>query len=652
MLQQIRDRLVGWVLWLVLGPIIVTFAFWGIQSFRDTGGGEAVVATVGGKLGGHIGGQKITQSQVRAAYEQRMRQMQQLMGENFRPEQFDQKHFRGLVLDDMVQEAALRLYGADAGYQTPDSLLLDAIQVIPAFQDNGKFSAEQYRGRLQQNGYSPERFESEMRNSLTIDQMRNGVVETAFVTDADVAAEYRLAAQQRSLSFAQFDAAHYASAVTVDEQQVQARYDERKAQFMTPERIKLAYIELSLDKMRKAADPGVEALKAIYETEKATRFSTAEEREARHILIALGADKVASKKHAEELAAKIKGGGDFAALARAESTDTGSKNQGGSLGWVKHGQMVKKFEETLFSMKKGEVSSPVETEFGWHLIKLDDVRPAATRPFDDKSVQDEVLALYQRKDAEKHFQDDQEKLEQLAFENPASLDAAGKALNLEIKTTDWFGRSAGAGIAATPAVNQAAFSDVVLKNNENSKPVSVATGDVVVFRKAEYEAPRQKAFAEVADQLRTQLKDEAAKAKAGAQAKSMLDALRGGAKLEDAAKKADVELKTVGLIKRDDKQIDRQIVSALFHLPHPDGVAPRFDLITLANGNVAVVALNEIKDGDLSAAPADEAKKLRQSLRDRDAGEEFNSFRSLVRDSIKVKLTKAAADTSEEAAAP
>ena len=643
MLQQIRDRLVGWVLWLVLGPIIVTFAFWGIQSFRDTGGGEAVVATVGGKLGGRIGGQKITQSQVHAAYEQRMRQMQQLMGENFRPEQFDEKRFRGLVLDDMVQEATLRQYGASAGYETPDSLLLDAIQAIPAFQDNGKFSAEQYRSRLQQNGYSPERFEAQMRDSLTIDQMRNGVVETAFVTDADVAAEYRLAAQQRSLSYAQFDAAHYASAVILDDKQVQARYDERKGQFMTPERIKLAYVELSLDKMPKAADPGVEALKAIYETEKATRFSTQEERQARHILITFGADKAASRRHAEDLAAKIKAGADFAQLAKAESTDTGSKSQGGSLGWVKHGQMVKNFEESLFSLKKGEVTGPVESEFGWHLIKLEDVRPAATRSFEDKSVQEEVLALYQRKEAEKHFQDDQEKLEQLAFENPASLDAAAKALNLEIKTTDWFGRTGGTGIAATPAVSQAAFSDVVLKNSENSKPVSVGTGNVVVFRKADYEAPRQKTLAEVTDQLRTQLKDEAAKAKAGEEAKAMLDALRGGQKLEDAAKKAGVELKTVGLIKRDDKQVDHQIVSALFHLPRPEGATPRFDLITLANGNAAVVALSEIKDGDLSAAAADESKKLRQSLRDRDAGQEFNSFRSLVRDSIQVRLNKAAA---------
>src|SRR6185312_16129466 len=164
----------------------------------------------------------------------------------------------------------------------------------------------------------------------------------------------------------------------------------------------------------------------------------------------------------------------------------GSKDKGGDLGWIKRGQMVPQFEQAVFGMQKGEVSGPVETQYGYHVIKLDDVRPAAVRPFEDTSVKQELLELYQRKDAEKHFQEAQEKIEQLAFENPTSLDAVAKALNLEVKTTDWFGRAGGTGIAANNAVKTAAFSDEVFKANENSKPISVGTGDVVVVRKAEY----------------------------------------------------------------------------------------------------------------------------------------------------------------------
>ena len=647
MLQAIRERLIGWVLWVMIGIICVPFAFWGIQSIGG-GGGDPVIAKVGGWFGGLVGAERITESQLRVQYERRYQQLQAMMGENFRADQVNPKTFRDIVLRDMIEQITLRQFSDKAGYAAPDAALIEAIRGIRAFQGkDGQFSIDVYHEALASKGYTTARFESEMRSSLAIEQMRAGVVETSFATDADLAASYRLAGQQRSLSYAQFEVSKYAGGVTIDDAKIKERYDAKKSQFMTPERIKLTYVELSLDAMPKAGNPGDDVLKKVYDEQKATRFTTTEERHARHILVAFGIDKDAAKKHADEIAAKLKGGADFTQLARSESTDPGSKDKGGDLGWIQRGQMVPKFEQALFAMQKGEVAGPVETEFGWHVIKLDDVHPSATKPYEDKSVQSDLLDLYQKKEAEKHFQEQQEKLETLAFENPASLDAVAKALNLEVKTTDWFGRIGGTGITANNAVKQAAFSDEVFKSNENSKPLSIGAGDVAVVRKAEYEAPRQKEQSEVADQIRAELRDELAKAKAKEQAAAVLESVRGGKKPEDAAKQAGVELKSVGMIKRDDGKIDHAIVATLFRLPRPQGGAASADQVVLANGDIAAVFLGEVKDGDLQAASADEAGRLRQQERDRAAGEEFKAFRDHITSAIKVKMLRAPADVPD-----
>ncbi len=652
MLQAIRERMIGWILWVVIGFICVPFAFWGIESFRG-GTGDPVVAKVGGSFGGLIGAQRITESQLRQAYERRYRQMQQLMGENFRPEMIDPKQFQQIVLNDMIKEMTLRQYSERQGYVAPDSMLVEAVREMPAFQDNGQFSAAVYKERLSREGYSTARFETEMRDSLAIDQMRSGVTDTEFATDADLAAAYRLSGQQRTLSYVQLEAAKYQDSVKVEDAQVQAYYDAHKSEFMSPERIKLAYVELSLEQMQKAQSPGPDVLKALYESEKATRFSTPEERKASHILIAFGADKAAARKHAEELSAKLKGGADFATLAKAESTDTGSKGSGGDLGWIRHGQMVPKFEEALMALKKGEVSEPVETEFGWHLIKLEDVHPPAIRQLDDKTVQAELLELYQRKEGEKHFKDQQEKLEQLAFENPGSLEPLAKELGVEVKTTDWFGR-AGApgstGVTSNQAVRQAAFSEEVLKSNENSKPISIGTGDVVVVRKAEYEAPRQRELTEVAEQIKTKLRTIAVAEKAKEQGRAVQEALRSGKKPEEAAQQVGAQLKTIGPVKRDDAKVDKAILKTLFHLPRPAGGTPSVEQVVLANGDVAVVILSDVKDGDLATATPDEAKKLRASLRDLDAGRAFNAFRDHIGDVVKVKIVRAPSEAPDEPA--
>ncbi|HSW11445.1 MAG TPA: SurA N-terminal domain-containing protein [Solimonas sp.] len=634
MLQQIRDRTSGIVAGFIVALLVVPFAFFGIETF-NSGGGDPVVAKVGS--------QKIRQSQFQHAYDQRYQQFMALMGENFRADKFDQKLFRKMVLDDMTQEAMLRQYAEKAGYRANDAVLFDYISRIPAFQKEGKFDSETYKTALGRVGQTPEKFEDQVRTSIAIEQMRAGVLETAIVTDADAQQAWKLAMQERVAEYALFDSARYLAQATVSDEQLQARYEQKKDQLKSPERIRLAYVQLSPEGMAAADAPGQDVLKAIYDAEKAARYTTQEERKASHILVNFGADKSAAKAKAEGLAAQLKSGKAFADVARASSEDSGSKDKGGELGWNQRGAMPESFEKVLFDLKKGEVSEPVETEFGWHLIRLDDLKPSVVRRFEDPAVREELVSLYRNRELQKRYQEQAEKIEQLAFENPGSLDGVAKDLGLTVQTTDWFTRAGGAGIAANDAVKQAAFSAELLSDNENSKPISVGENSLVVVRKAEYEAPRQRPLAEVAETLREELRAEAAKAQAQADAAKLLAELRAGKPLAEAAAALGAGLRQPGALKRNDSTQDRALVEALFKLPRPAEGKPQFSQTTLGDGNVAVLALSAVQDP--APAAAEEIKMLRQRLREMQAGQEFAAYQKLIGQKVKVELQEQPAET-------
>ncbi|WP_029920649.1 SurA N-terminal domain-containing protein [Nevskia soli] len=631
MLQTIRDRMTGPILWGIVGVLIVPFAFFGIQSLQSGGGADPTVAEVGGV--------KITQSQFHGAYQRAYQDLQQRMGPDFRADELQQNQLRDNVLKSLVQDLVLQQYTRDTGYRIDDAGVREYLEAMPYFQENGHFSADRYRSALSSVGQSPEQFEARVRQQLPVEQLRGAVLDSAFITPREGEAAWKLQRQQRVFSYVKFEPAKYLASVTVSDDQVKQRYEQKKDSYKAPERIKLAYVELALDQLPKAAAPSADVLKAIYEARKAGLFSTPEQRRASHILIAFGADKDAAKKKADDLYDKIKAGADFAELAKANSDDPGSKNKGGDLGLVKHGMMVPKFESALFALNKaGEVSEPVQTEFGWHLIKLDELKPAETQAFDDPAVQKQLLDLYQQQDAVTRFNDMSTKLDQMSFENPASLDPVAKALNLQVKTTDWFTRKGGGDIAANQAVIAAAFSSELIKDDNNSKPIAIDPQHLVVVRKAEYEAPRQLQQADVAEQIRGELKDEAAKAKAKAGADALLKSLADGQTFELATKAAGVASVSPGAVQRDNKDLPPALVQALFKMPHPASGKLGYGQAALDNGDIAVIALSAVNDPATQSSDVKDMQSAGLQLRNARAGSEFSAYRDAVEKEVKVKI--------------
>ncbi|MBV8061988.1 MAG: SurA N-terminal domain-containing protein, partial [Nevskia sp.] len=562
MLQTIRDRVSGPILWGIIGVLIVPFAFFGVQSLLGNGGSDPTVAEVGGV--------KITQAQFQAEYRQRYQELVQRMGPNFHADEIPQAQLREAALKNLVEREVMRQYTRDTGYRLDDAALRAYLESMPYFQDKGQFSAERYHAMLASVGQTPQNFEAQTRQQLPLEQLRGAVLDSAFITPRQSEAAWKLQHQQRVFSYVKLEPAKYQGAITIGDDQIKQRYEQKKDSYKAPERIKLAYVELALDELPKATPPSADVLKAIYEARKAALFATPEQRHASHILIAFGADKDAAKKKADELYAKIKAGADFAETAKANSDDPGSKGKGGDLGWVKHGDMVPKFEAALFGMAQaGDITEPVQTEYGWHIIKLDGLKPAQTQPFEDAAVQKQLLDLYQQQDAVTRFNDMSGKLDQLSFENSASLDPVAKALGLQVQTTDWFTRKGGQGVAANQDVIAAAFSQPVLQDGENSKPVKLDPQHLVVVRKAEYEAPRQLSQAEVAEQIRAELRDEQARAKAQAAAAALLKSVNEGQTFEAATKAAGLTPVSPGAVQRDNKDLPPALLGAVFKLPHP-----------------------------------------------------------------------------------
>ncbi len=630
----------GPVVWGIVGLLCLVFAVWGIGASPLFGGANPTLAKVGSA--------KVTQAAFQQAYNRSYQQMLQMMGDNFNPNQIDQSRFRAGVLNDLIEQTLLQQYANKQGYTATDSAVYDYVSQIGAFQEDGHFSPNLYRSVLASNGMVPEQFEAQVRESLRVEQLRAGVLDTAFVVPKQALATWDVTHATRDARELLFLPARYAKGVTVTDAQVKDYYDAHKVDFIAPQRVKLQYIELSEGGMPAIPAPEPKVLEAIYDAQKAQRFTVPGQRKASHILIRFGSDAAAAQTQANEVVAKIKAGGDFAALAKQYSGDPGSKDKGGELGWLGRGMTAPEFDTALFALAKaGDVSAPVKTKFGWDIIRLDDVRPGHVQPFDDAGVQAKLLETYRSKAAAKEYEDAESQLANLVFENPASLDTAATKLKLKVQTTDWLTRQGGAGIAAHPAVIDAAFSDSVLKDGENSKPITVAAADQVVIRKLKAEPERQKTLEEVSAGIRAQLIGDAAAKQARDAADKAVAAIRGGAPVVDVAQQSGVEVKKLAALKRQATQQDSALVAAIFELPEAAAGAPTSVASTrLANGDYAVVVLDAVNrvepkagSSELSAA----AQGYSQAL----AGGELDAYRVLMQDTVKIKREQAPVDNSQ-----
>lgn len=631
MLQFIRDHAQGWIAWVIVSLLIVVFSFWGINTYFDATT-EVNVAKVDDA--------EISAEEFQQAFQQERQRFQSMLGVNFDPAMFDGPEIKNRVLEKLINEEVQAQAADQSGYRIGDQRLASEIATFPDFQNNGKFDAELYDVTLRGQGLTPAGFEQRLRKALVVEQAGKGIVNTSFITEAELKNLLRLQKQKRSVGYAVFSLANFSANQTIDDKAVSDYYASHRDNFVKPERVTVDYVELSAAALAQQVPIDDALLRKLYDEQKGS-YMTEETRRTRHILVAVKADADEktlndARAKAQKLLDRVRAGESFETLAEQNSEDPGSAKQGGDLGYFGRGIMDKAFEDAAFALPVGGVSEVVKSNFGFHILKLVDIKPGQTKPFDE--VKGKLAADYRQDKAEERYFEMSEQLTDKAFANPDTLSVVAKDLGLTVQSSDWMSREQGVGIGMNPKVRDVAFSEDVLRAGNNSEPVEVSPNHVVVLRLKNHEASTVRPLEEVKADIVRQLQSETAKARAKEQGDALLAQLRktgsDAAAVAAKVKEMGLEWNQPGLISRDDATLDPTIRDELFKLPRPKAAAPSVGGVTLPSGDYAVLAVYGVEEAD--ALAVDEAAK--KALRDSEARNAAMAEFSLLVDYWRTKM--------------
>lgn len=548
-------------------------------------------------------------------------ELRQRLGAAYDPAAIDDKALRDEVLEDMIREILLLEETRRLGLRVSDQDVQIQILADPAFQKDGRFDNATYERLLQYQGMSPAMYEAQLRQRMAAGQLARAVSASALASRYEVEQYQRLAGQKRELSFVTLSLSDYRTDAPIDDAEVSAFYDDNSALFRSPEQVKLDYVVLDAAELASSVEVTEADLRRVYDAEQA-RFAQPERREVRHILVKVpeGADQAEADAVLEKIRRireRILAGEPFETVAKEASEDPGSAEKGGSLGIIESGIMVPAFDQAAFAAEPNQLSEPVRTEFGYHLIEVTQIVPSEIKPFDE--VKETLRAEAAKQGAERRYYDLGERLANIVYESPDSLEPAAEELGLSIQHSDWIGRNGGGeGMLGNPKVVAAAFSDDVLGQGLNSDLIEPERDQLqaVVVRVAEHREASVKPLDEVRDEIVALIeKEKAEKAAAGAAA-AIAEQLRASG--EWASVDTQLEPTTPGLVGRNASEVPAAVLDVAFRLPAPKEDAISVGTATLDNGDAAVVRLGRVQDGEIKASedgrPATEAFILAQLM--------------------------------------
>jgi peptidyl-prolyl cis-trans isomerase D len=592
MLLKIREKSQGVFAWAILILICVPFALWGIQNYMG-GGTEEAVATVGDK--------EFFQQDINRAYSQYANQASKNIDESMLKKQ---------ALDKLIQDEVLFQHVKAEGLAITDDSARAFIKGLEYFQTDGKFDNDKYKSLLAAQRMSAGEFVARIKKALVMDQFQKAVIESSFSTQADIDGFFKIQNQTRDVEMLSIALPTDMEEPSTEE--IDAYYQENSQQFLTEEQVSIEYVELALDDLAKQVEPTSEQLQEYYDDNK-DRYTTKERRKISHILFSFTKDTDDDAKQLErannaKLALATK---EFSALAAEVSDDKMTAKKGGDLGLFNIGVMEKAFEDVASTLKLDEVSEPVKSAFGYHLIKVTELVAGDVKSFD--KVKDDVVSAYQKVAAETTFYELGESLTELSYENPDSLAVVSDELGMTIKKTDFFGRNMSSStdqsdVTLQQNVVNAAFSEDVLKGN-NSQPIEIGTDKLVVLRMIEHKPSDVKGLDEVKSLITASILKDKAKKIVQDKASDIKSSLVSGKTMQEMATAHGLEVKKIMALTRADKDMAWQVKQAIFKAAKPTAEKPTVVTIDEPTGAQTVISVIAVAEGEVS-----EEDKLKKKL--------------------------------------
>jgi peptidyl-prolyl cis-trans isomerase D len=594
MLQQIGDALKGhkWLTYTVFGALALIFAAWGAYGVSNLNFGSSNYAA---KVNGHT----IAYEDVRASWQREQNQWQQRFGGEIPAGQ--RAALQDQLLEQAVRSALITDRAKDLGYRVSQQQLTAAVRAESAFQLDGQYNAEVAKSRLAQAGITPDQYANDLRTDLERRELEDGIQLSQFVTPAEVERLHALSDQERQIRYAILPADKYAAAAQVSDAAIQAYYDAHKLQFMTPESVNLQYAQLTLAQVTAQITVGDADVQDYY-TKNKNRYISTEQRRAHQILVAVNAkvDAATALKKAQDIEAKLKAGANFETLAKQSSDDAGSAAQGGDLGVVERSSLEGPFGDALFTMKPADISAPVRTKYGYHVIRLDEVLPAKGKTFEEART--DVLDQLKHDRAADKFGDMQEQIQQKIDQSGQTLELLAKEFGLTLGNVPAYLRGLGSGdLGSSKDLQDLVFGDAVLGEHRIGGPIVLDNDRLLLVKDLSHALPAPKPIASVHDQIVVQLRKEAGSQAAVKAAEGAAKELQAGKDFDAVAKELGVTAEAARFVGRQDPSVPAAIREAAFKAPKPGEHQPLYEALPQPDGGALVLGIMAVH---VDTAPA------------------------------------------------
>ncbi len=633
MLLAIRDRTRGWIAYLIVALLVVPFALFGLYNYIGNGGGEQTVAMVDGE--------EITRAALDQSYRSRQADLRRMLGDQFDPGLIDADQLRRQVLNELLERQLILNHARASGIQVSDADVSRFVRQQSFFQTDGAFSVDRYRQVLGQNNLTPERYEAQVRQDLATQLVRRAVESSAYTSDRELDRVLAIQQQEREIGWIAVPSAAFADDIALDDAAVEAWFADNGERFRQPARVQLAAIQLDAASLMEEVEVSDEAVRERYAARESEQTQTSE-RAVRHILVEVPSDAEdaainAARQQISAARERIQSGESFAEVAADVSDDPGSAANGGDLGQVARGDLVPAFADAAWSLAPGELSEPVRTRFGWHLIEVTDSAEASLAPYEElaPALRREIA----RERAEQLVFERGNQLETLAFENPTTLEPAAQAIGVDVQRTDWIPRGGtDSGIGSEPAVLTAAFSDEQLARRENSDLLELGEDAYAVIRVTRHEPARVPELAEVRDEVTAAYRDARASELARDTASDMATALANGAALADAgASLPAARVEAPRLSGRNNRDLPGGVRERAFRLYLAEGAERVTGVARLPNG-FAALQVTAVRDGDPDSVSAEQRQSLRAGINQVDGQTAFRSVIAALRADADIRI--------------